>query len=126
MLRIAERIARHWRARTLVTGEVIGQVASQTLENMAAIAEATTLEVLRPLVGMDKDEITREAERIGTFPISIIPDQDCCTLFTPRHPATRARPTDVARAEQALPIEEMVSAAVGAVSVEQFRFPVLE
>jgi tRNA uracil 4-sulfurtransferase len=126
MLRIAERIARQWRARALVTGEVIGQVASQTLENMTAIAEATTLEVLRPLVGMDKDEITREAQRIGTFPISIIPDQDCCTLFTPRHPATRARPTDVARAEQALPIEEMVSAAVRAVSVEQFRFPVLE
>jgi thiamine biosynthesis protein ThiI len=126
MLRIAERIARQWRARALVTGEVIGQVASQTLENMTAIAEATTLEVLRPLVGLDKDEITREAERIGTFPISIIPDQDCCTLFTPRHPATRARATEVARAEQALPIAEMVSAAVGAVSVEQFRFPVLE
>jgi thiamine biosynthesis protein ThiI len=126
MLRIAERIARQWRARAVVTGEVIGQVASQTLENMTAIAEATTLEVLRPLVGMDKDEITREAERIGTFPISIIPDQDCCTLFTPRHPATRARATEVARAEQALPIAEMVSAAVDAVKVEQFRFPVLE
>jgi thiamine biosynthesis protein ThiI len=126
MLRIAERIARQWRARALVTGEVIGQVASQTLENMTAIAEATTLEVLRPLVGMDKDEITREAERIGTFPISIIPDQDCCTLFTPRHPATRARATDVARAEQALAIEEMVSAAVASVAVEDFRFPMLE
>jgi thiamine biosynthesis protein ThiI len=126
MLRIAERIARQWRARALVTGEVIGQVASQTLENMTAIAEATTLEVLRPLVGMDKDEITREAERIGTFPISIIPDQDCCTLFTPRHPATRARAADVARAEQALAIEEMVSAAVASVAVEDFRFPMLE
>jgi thiamine biosynthesis protein ThiI len=126
MLRIAERIARQWRARALVTGEVIGQVASQTLENMTVIAEATTLEVLRPLVGMDKDEITREAERIGTFPISIIPDQDCCTLFTPRHPATRARATDVARAEQALAIEEMVSAAVASVAVEDFRFPMLE
>ena len=112
MLRIAERLARTWHARALVTGEVIGQVASQTLENMTTIAEATTLEILRPLVGMDKDEISAEAERIGTFPISIIPDQDCCTLFTPRHPATRARLGDVAAAEQALPIDEMVEAAV--------------
>ena len=93
MLRIAEQLARRWRARALVTGEVIGQVASQTLENMTAIAEATTMEVLRPLVGMDKDEIVAQAQRLGTYPISIIPDQDCCQLFTPRHPATRARPT---------------------------------
>jgi thiamine biosynthesis protein ThiI len=126
MLRIAERIARRWRARALVTGEVIGQVASQTLENMTTIADATTLEVLRPLVGMDKDEIAREAERIGTFPISIIPDQDCCTLFIPRHPATRARVTDATQAEQALPIEEMVDAAVQAASREDFHYPVLE
>ena len=126
MLRIAERIARRWHARALVTGEVIGQVASQTLENMTTIADATTLEVLRPLVGMDKDEISSEAARIGTYPISIIPDQDCCTLFTPRHPATRARATDAAEAEQLLPIDEMVAAASAAASVEQFLFPVLE
>ena len=126
MLRIAERIARRWHARALVTGEVIGQVASQTLENMTTIADATTLEVLRPLVGMDKDEISSEAARIGTYPISIIPDQDCCTLFTPRHPATRARVTDAAQAEQSLPIDEMVAAAVAAASVEPFLFPVLE
>jgi thiamine biosynthesis protein ThiI len=126
MLRIAERLARKGHARALVTGDVIGQVASQTLENMTAIASATTLEILRPLVGMDKDEITAEAQRIGTYPISIIPDQDCCTLFTPRHPATRARIEDIERAEAALPIDEMVSAAVAAVAVEDFRFPVLE
>jgi thiamine biosynthesis protein ThiI len=125
MLRIAERIARRWHARALVTGEVIGQVASQTLENMATIADASTLEVLRPLVGMDKDEITSEAQRIGTYPISIIPDQDCCTLFTPRHPATRARVADATAAEQALPIAEMVDAAVEAASKEEFRYPVL-
>jgi len=126
MLRIAERIARRWHARALVTGEVIGQVASQTLENMTTIADATTLEVLRPLVGMDKDEISSEAARIGTYPISIIPDQDCCTLFTPRHPATRARVTDAAAAEHSLPIDEMVAAASAAASVEQFLYPVLE
>ena len=123
MLRIAERLARQWRARALVTGEVIGQVASQTLENMTVIAEATTLEVLRPLVGMDKDEISAEAERIGTFPISIMPDEDCCTLFTPRHPATRARLSSVLQAEQALAIGEMVTTAVAAITVEKFRFP---
>ena len=126
MLRIAERLARAWRARALVTGEVIGQVASQTLENMTAIAEATTLEILRPLVGMDKDEIVAYAQQIGTYPISIIPDQDCCTLFTPKHPATRARLPVVERAELALPIEEMVAAAVAAAAVEEFRYPMLE
>src|SRR3954447_1329017 len=126
MLRIAERLARRWHARALVTGEVIGQVASQTLENMTTIANAAALEILRPLVGMDKDEITAEAQRIGTYPISIIPDQDCCTLFTPRHPATRARLVDVERAEQALPIEEMVGAAVAAATMEEFRYPMLK
>ena len=125
MLRIAEKLARRWHGRALVTGEVIGQVASQTLENMTAIAEATSLQVLRPLVGMDKDEISAEAERLGTFRISIIPDQDCCQLFTPRHPATRVRREEVADAEQALPIAEMVDAAVAAAAVEDFRFPVL-
>jgi thiamine biosynthesis protein ThiI len=126
MLRIAELLARHWRARALVTGEVIGQVASQTLDNLTTIAEAATMEVLRPLVGMDKDEIVAEAERIGTFPLSIMPDEDCCSLFTPRHPATRARPIEVAQAEQALPIAEMVDSALASVSVEDIRFPVIK
>jgi thiamine biosynthesis protein ThiI len=125
MLRIAERLARRWHARALVTGEVIGQVASQTLENMTAISAATAFDVLRPLVGMDKDEITAEAERIGTLPISNIPDQDCCQLFTPRHPATRARPQDIETAEAVLPISSMVDAAVAAAAVEDFHFPVL-
>ena len=123
MMRIADRLARRWRARALVTGEVIGQVASQTLENLTTIAEASSLEILRPLVGMDKDEITAEAERIGTFPISIIPDQDCCTLFTPRHPATRARPAEALEMESALPLEDMVAGAVRAAVKEDFRFP---
>jgi len=126
MLRIAERLARKGGAQAIVTGEVVGQVASQTLENMTAIAQATTLEILRPLVGMDKDEITAEARRIGTYDISIIPDQDCCTLFTPKHPATRARLAAVEQAERQLPIEEMVASAVAATAVEDFRFPMLE
>jgi tRNA uracil 4-sulfurtransferase len=126
MLRIADKIARKWHARALVTGEVVGQVASQTLENMTTIAEATSFEILRPLVGMDKDEITAEAESIGTLPISNIPDQDCCQLFTPRFPATRVTRDQVARAESPLPIDEMVRAAITSSVVEDFEFPVLK
>jgi thiamine biosynthesis protein ThiI len=106
-----------------VTGDVVGQVASQTLENMATIGSVVTLPVLRPLVGMDKEEITAEAQRLGTYPISIIPDQDCCTLFTPKHPATKAKPHEVERAEAELPIEEIVAQAVAAAEIEHFRFP---
>ncbi len=124
MLRIAEQLARKWKSRALVTGEVVGQVASQTLENMTVIADACSLEILRPLVGMDKDEISDEAEAIGTLPISNIPDQDCCTLFTPRNPATRARLADVLRAEAALPIEAMVAGAVASATIEEFSYPV--
>jgi tRNA uracil 4-sulfurtransferase len=123
MLRISERLARAAKAQALVTGDVVGQVASQTLENMAVISAATTLPVLRPLVGMDKEEITAEAERLGSYAISIVPDEDCCTLFTPRHPATRARAAEVAAAEQTLALERMVETAVAAATVEFFRFP---
>jgi thiamine biosynthesis protein ThiI len=84
------------------------------------------MEVLRPLVGMDKDEIIAQAQHLGTYPISIIPDQDCCQLFTPRHPATRASLVDVRAAEQVLPIGEMIASAVAATVVEDFSFPVLE
>ena len=106
-----------------MTGEVVGQVASQTLENLHRINEVATLPVLRPLVGFDKEEITAEAQRLGTYPISIIPDQDCCTLFTPRHPATKARPRDVETAEASLPLQDIVDRATAAAVVEQFRFP---
>jgi thiamine biosynthesis protein ThiI len=126
MMRIAERIATRQHAQALVTGEVVGQVASQTLENMTAIGRVVSLPVLRPLVGMDKDEITAEAQRLGTFPISIIPDQDCCTLFTPRHPATKAKIRDVERAEASLPIDEIVARAADAAVVEHHRFPNIE
>jgi thiamine biosynthesis protein ThiI len=126
MMRIAEEVARRHRARALVTGEVVGQVASQTLENLNRINEVVTLPVLRPLIGMDKEEITAQAQALGTFPISIIPDQDCCTLFTPRHPATKARRVDVEQAEASLPIAAMVERAVAAGVVEEFIFPVLK
>jgi thiamine biosynthesis protein ThiI len=125
MLRIADAIARARRAQALVTGEVVGQVASQTLENLAVIGAATDLPVLRPLIGMDKEEITAEAKRIGTYPISIVPDQDCCQLFTPRHPSTRARTEDVQILEALLPVRDMVEQAVTRAVVEDFHFPVV-
>jgi thiamine biosynthesis protein ThiI len=123
MLRIAQGIAEKAHAGALVTGDVIGQVASQTLENMAAIGSVSTLPVFRPLIGMDKDEITAEAQRLGTYPISIIEDQDCCQLFTPKHPATKARPNDIARAEASLPIDDFVRQAVESAVIEDFNYP---
>ena len=123
MLRIAERVARARGAHALVTGEVVGQVASQTLENLSVIGSVATMPVFRPLIGMDKEEITAEAIRLGSYPISIIPDQDCCTLFTPRNPLTRARLDQIAAAEAVLPIEEFIDGAVAAAVAEDFQFP---
>jgi thiamine biosynthesis protein ThiI len=125
MLRIAERIARGAGGQALVTGEVVGQVASQTLENLAVIGEVASLPVFRPLIGMDKDEITAEAIRIGSYPISIVPDQDCCTLFTPRNPQTRARLPRIEAAEAALPVDAIVESAARDAVMEDFHFPVV-
>lgn len=124
MMRIAERLARGARAGALVTGEAVGQVASQTLENLGVIdAAVTSLPVLRPLIGSDKNEISDEAQALGTYPISIVPDQDCCQLFTPRHPVTRGRRSAVEAAERGLPIDELVARAAGGVECEDFSFP---
>jgi len=123
MVRIAECLAREWGARALVTGEVVGQVASQTLDNMSVIDSVASMPILRPLVGTDKEEITAEARRIGTYEISIIPDQDCCQLFTPRHPATRARASEVDAVEKGLPVGDWIRKAVESSVVEEFHFP---
>ena len=123
MLRIAERIARTRGAQALVTGDSIGQVASQTLENLAVVGQVATLPIFRPLIGMDKSEIVAEAEKLGSYPISIIPDQDCCTLFTPRNPLTRARLEDIEAAERALPIDDLVERALTDTVVEWAEFP---
>ena len=125
MMRIAQAIAYRRHAQALVTGDVVGQVASQTLENIGVINDVATLPVFRPLIGMDKDEIVEQAVRLGTYPISIIPDQDCCTLFTPRNPVTRGRLNEVQTLEAALPIDEMVDRAVKGAVVEDFDFPVI-
>ncbi len=126
MLRIAEVIARQDRAKALVTGESLGQVASQTLDNMAVIEQAARLPVLRPLVGMDKQEIIDQARRIGTFDISSIPDQDCCQLFVPKHPATKARFDDVEQDESKFDVNELMRDGVENASHEEFTFPILK
>ena len=110
-------------AQALVTGESLGQVASQTLENMTVIEQASTLPILRPLVGMDKNEIIDEARRLGTFETSIMPDQDCCSLFVPLHPATRARVVEVEAAEAVFDIPSMVADAVARSTTVRNVFP---
>jgi len=126
MLRIAERISRDVRSKALVTGDVIGQVASQTLDNIAAADSAARLPIFRPLVGMDKEEIVTQAQQLGTFDISIVPDQDTCTLFTPRHPETHARRHQIEEAEKALPVADMVKETTGRAVVEDFTYPVIK
>ena len=126
MLKIAQGIAARAHAGALVTGEVIGQVASQTLENLTTIGSVAELPVFRPLIGMDKDEIILEAQRLGSYSISIIEDQDCCQLFTPKHPATKARLSDIEAAERALPVDDFVRNAVDSASIEDFNFPVIK
>lgn len=125
MMRIAERLALSSGARALVTGDAVGQVASQTIDNLAAVGEVTRLPILRPLVGFDKEEITLDAQRIGTYETSIIPDEDCCTLFTPRYPTTGARPGEAEVAESALDVPALVERAIAEASVEDFRFPMV-
>jgi len=124
MLRIAEVIARNEKAKALVTGESLGQVASQTLDNMAVIQQAALLPILRPLVGMDKQEIIDQARRIGTFETSSIPDQDCCQLFVPKHPATKAQFREVEDAETSFDVRELVRLGLDGAVKEDFSFPV--
>jgi len=113
MVRIAGRIAKTARCRALITGEALGQVASQTLTNMVVIDEASELPILRPLVALDKQEIVDQAMHIGTYEISIQPDQDCCSLFNPKSPETHARLDRVLNAEAKLDVDGMVAKAVG-------------
>src|SRR5882724_9932452 len=123
MLRIAEAIARQEKAKALITGESLGQVASQTLDNMAVIQQATRLPILRPLVGMDKQEIIDQSRRVGSFEISSIPDQDCCQLFVPKHPATKARFADVEHDEARFDVNELIRHGVENAKEEEFIFP---
>ena len=123
MVRIAEALAKKHGAVALTTGESLGQVASQTLSNIARIDEAAGMPILRPLIGMDKLEITDQARHLGSFEISIEPDADCCTLFVPKHPATRMSEHEVSAVESRLDIARLVAAGCDGASVEAFEFP---
>jgi len=123
MLRIAEELARREQCWGLVTGDSLGQVASQTPENLSVIQEAAELPILRPLIGMDKVEITDQAQRIGTFSISIEPDQDCCSLFTPPHPSTKTRIDDIRKIERMFDIEALVKQGLDRAELSDFTYP---
>lgn len=123
MFRIAERLAKREDAKALVTGESLGQVASQTMDNMLVVNQTVDLPIYRPLVGFDKIEIIHEAERLGTFEISSQDAPDCCTLFMPRNPETHAKLKKVLEAEKDLPMDEWADEAVQAAEIHTYRCP---
>ncbi len=124
MLRIAEELARKESCWGLVTGDSLGQVASQTPENLSVVEEATALPLLRPLIGMDKLEITDEARRLGTYDTSIEEDQDCCKLFTPPHPSTKTRLDVLQKIERNLDVPGLVKQGVDNAELSAFQFPI--
>lgn len=124
MVRIASELAGREQCWGLVTGDSLGQVASQTPENLSVIEEAAELPMLRPLIGMDKIEITDQAQRIGTFTTSIEPDQDCCSLFTPPHPSTKTRIDDIRKVERSFDIHGLVKQGLDKAELSEFTFPV--
>ncbi len=124
MVRLAVRVAWRWRARALVTGESLGQVASQTIENMAAVEAVCPMPVLRPLIGLDKEEIISRARRFGTYEISILPHFDCCSFLVPRHPETKASPAQLEEAESALDVEALVKDALRGTEIVKVAKPV--
>lgn len=123
MIRIAQELGRRERCWGLVTGDSLGQVASQTPENLSVIEDAATLPILRPLIGMDKIEITDEAKRIGTYETSIEPDQDCCKLFTPPHPSTKTDLEELKIVEQALDIPKLLRQGLDKAERSDVTFP---
>jgi thiamine biosynthesis protein ThiI len=122
MLRIAERLARGDHADAIVSGDSLGQVASQTLQNMVAVGAASKMPVFRPLAGDDKQEILALARRIGTYEISSEPFHDCCPVFMPRTPALHATPEQLDAAEAALDMASLVSRGIETKTIERFRY----
>lgn len=112
MMKIAERVALSVGAQALITGEAIGQVASQTLESLAVTNDAVTMPVFRPLIGFDKEEIVEVAQRIGTFETSILPYEDCCTVFVPQHPVTKPKVEKLRESEALVDFEPLIETAI--------------
>ncbi|MDQ3987349.1 MAG: tRNA 4-thiouridine(8) synthase ThiI [Actinomycetota bacterium] len=127
MLRIAAALAADRASQAVVTGDSLGQVASQTIENIATVDAAVPgIQILRPLVGMDKAEIVELAQRIGTFDISTRKYQDCCVLFQPRSPVTRSTPEEADDAERDLDVEAMTGKALAGIETREFELPAPE
>ena len=122
MVRIAAEIAKKENIKALVTGDSLGQVASQTLENIAVVSQASDMLIFRPLVGENKEDIIELAEKIGTFGISSQPYEDCCSLFVPKHPRTKARLEDVEKMEKNLETDNLVNDAIEKLEIEFFKY----
>lgn len=122
MMRIAEKIAEKEECKALITGESLGQVASQTLPALACTDAVVSMPVFRPLIGLDKDEIIAVARKINTFDISIQPFEDCCTVFTPKHPKTKPQISILENAEKALDVDGLIEKALGNTRVQNIYF----
>jgi thiamine biosynthesis protein ThiI len=123
MMECAERLALNRGDKCLVSGESLSQVASQTIENIACTASRVGLPVLRPLIGMDKEDIIRKAETIGTYKTSILPYEDCCVLFSPPHPVLRGDKKEAGELYEALELESLIDEALKNAEVEKCSFP---
>lgn len=115
MMRIAERLARKHKSHALITGESVGQVASQTIAALDVTNAAVDMPILQPLIGMDKLEIVNRANEIGTFETSILPYEDCCTVFTPKHPTTNPKRENIEKSESKLDVQTLIEAALAGV-----------
>ncbi|MFC1705050.1 tRNA uracil 4-sulfurtransferase ThiI [Nanoarchaeota archaeon] len=119
MLRIAEQVLKKEKAKGFVTGDSLAQVASQTLENLNAIYEATTVPIFAPLIGLDKQEIINIAQDIGTYETSILPYSDCCSFLIAKHPETRAKVVEIKKLEDSLDVKELIDKAFSKTEIEQ-------
>lgn len=118
MMKIAEKVAALENAKAIYTGEALGQVASQTIENITVVEESVKLPIMRPLIGFDKLEIISKAQEIGTYEISILPHEDCCTLYVPKHPATKARLIDIQKNEASLDSDVLIEESLKTAEIE--------
>ncbi len=122
MMRIAQAVAESRRCDALVTGESIGQVASQTIQGLTCTNASVTMPVFRPLIAMDKTEIIDIAQKIGTFETSILPEEDCCTVFAPKKPVTKPRLERIEKSEEKLDVEKLIQDAIDNIEVEDIEF----
>ena len=122
MMRIGEEISKKHEYNALITGESLGQVASQTIESVGVINQVVSMPILRPLIGMDKTEIIEIARDIGTYETSILPFEDCCTVFLPDRPVTKPRLSDILRSEENLEVEKLVEDAIDNMEIYEIDF----